>query len=201
MTDIPEAWNRSAASAEHKVLYKWFSDLNSNSSTSWCSLQSNIAAFQHFDATMSMPRLHEISSTPSSIFGRPPGPRSSKSMPRLRSQPSSLGSEQTRPPSVEKSYKQIIHTNRGDGLFLMCKQAIEAEFQGFSPVESLEALPQCYEWNTQAFVAPSSSSSDPALLSPTFEVEKGRQSAEMSDRWKGRFKGLRRSGGQLFRRR
>jgi hypothetical protein len=201
MTDISGAWNRSAASTEHNVLSKWFSDLNSNSSTSWCSLQSNMAAFQHFDAAMSTPMLHEISSTPSPMFRQIPGPRSSKSMPRLRSQPSSLGSGQTRPTSAEKSYNQIIHTNRGDGLFLMCKLDSEAEFQRVPPVESLEALPQCYDWNTRAFVAPSSSSSNPALLYQTSEVEKGRHSTETIDRWKGRFGGLRRSGSRLFRRR
>ena len=199
-TGIHGAWNHATASLEHHILYKWFSDLDSKSSTSWCSLQSRMATFQTLDTPRSTSISHESISTQPSLLSRPSQPRASKSMQQLRSREPSLILERSRPTSSENSYDQIVHSDRGEGLFLMCKRDTEIEFQGASSMDSVEALPQCDDWvSEEALSAPTRPSLNSGLLCPDPEVEVRRKSSEMGERWKGRISGLRKSGSRVFR--
>lgn len=200
-TDITGAWNHAAARLEHHILYKWFSDLDSKSSTSWCSLQSRMATFQTLDTPRSASTSHTSISTPPSLLSRPSRPRSSKSMRRLRSREPSLVLEESRPTSSEKSYDQIVHSDGGEGLFLMCKRDTVIELRGASSMDSVEALPQCGDWDIgEAPSAPATPSLNSGLLFPgRAEDEITRHSGEMGERWKGRISGLRKSGSRIFR--
>lgn len=197
--DIAGTWIPSVAVPDHNLLDKWFSDLDSNSSTSWCSLNSSLVALQRLDTAKPAPLIHEPTSPRPSLLPTPSQPRSSKSMRHLRSKASSLISGKSRPTSPDKSYDQLVHTNREDGLFLMCKRGTEAESQDISSAESLEALPQCGGWDDGALSAVSSRSSNPGLLSLRSEVEIRRHSGEMGEKWKGRIRGLRKQGSQIFK--
>ena len=200
-TDVPGAWNHAAARLEHHILYKWFSDLDSKSSTSWCSLQSRMATFQTLDTPRVASTSHASISTQPSLLSRPSRPRSSKSMQQLRSREPSLVSKESRPTSSENSYDQIVHSERGEGLFLMCKRDTVIELRGASSMGSVEALPQCDEWESEeAPSAPATHSLNSALLCPgPAEDEVKRHSGEMGERWKGRISGLRKSGSRIFR--
>ena len=195
----PGAWTRSRRRLELNLLHKWFLDLDDNSSTSWCSLQSNSTAFQNLNTQHTFPLMHEPNVTQTSVLCRPPGPRSSRSVRQLHSHEPALISGKSTPNSLEDSFDQLIHANNGDGLFLMCKRGIEAETQASLSVDSLEALPQCDPWDSQALSAPSSHSSHPVLLYPRSDAERESRNGGMSDTWKDRLSRIRKRGSHIFK--
>lgn len=194
-TVISGGWCCSAARPMHGLLQQWFSDLDSNSSTSWCSLQSKQSASPDLDHPIPAPMVQEATPAQSSFLGRSPRPLSRKSMQPLRSRKSSLTSE--------TSHDHIAHASRDAELLLMSKEGEQAVSQTSTCLESVEALPQCDGWELQAFSTPTSRFSNPLALRPKPSAVTGRhtaETAETAESWKGRLNGLRTRGSQIFKR-
>lgn len=198
-TDRANEWIPSASGPDQDFLYKWFSDLDGSSSTSWFSRQLNsMALLQPDRSTMPAYMLHEHASTQNIVDRRSPPIRLSRSMPRIRSHDSVALPDTSRPTSVEQSYDQIIHPTSGEGLFLMCKREAHTEHRGDPFGESLEALPQCDSWDIQTDSATSSRSSKQEMLRPRPDVQTGGLSGGIKESKHGRLSGLRKTRSRMF---
>jgi hypothetical protein len=194
-------WNHPATRPERDLLYKWFSDLDRGSSTSWASLHSNPASFQRLEVPLPMPMpAVKKRKSQTSLRPAPTQIRSARSMEHFRTKDSGSWSGSSRPNSLENSYDQLLHSSTGDALTLMCKRETSGYIPPPSIDESVEALPQCDELDSPTISAGSSRSSNTVLVYPRLDVETERTSGEMHETWKGRLSGLRKKRSQILRR-
>lgn len=200
-TDSSNESPPSTARPDQYLVYKWFSDLDESSSTSWYSqLSSSIALLHPERATMPAYMVNERTSISTSVEHRSPPIRLSRSMLRLRPHQSSRFSQPSSPTALDKSYDRTVPSRGGYGLFPMPRRDPSPDLPPSSD-ESWEALPQCDSWDDRATSARSSRSSNHGALPPTPEVLPGGPIGGYGDSSTGRrLSGLRYSKSRIFRR-
>lgn len=167
---------------------------------SWSSMMSRQTSSARLQTPVStrLPTVRDMSSTETPSCRRPPRIRSSGSMRKISLQGSSRASEMSRPDWVEKSYNQIIHASRGNGLFLKCKRDTQMDSQT-SPLPTLpEVLPRSDLWEYHVVSAPSSHSSKAASSGRRPDDGMDRPSGEITSTRKGRLSCMGKWGSQIF---
>jgi hypothetical protein len=167
---------------------------------SWSSMMSRQTSSARLQTPVStrLPMVRDMSSTETTSCRRPPRIRSSGSMRKFGLQRSSRASETSRPAWVEKSYNQIIHASRGNGLFLECKRDTQMDSQTSTLPNLPEALPQSDLWENHVLSAPSSRSSK--AVSPGRRPDEGmdRRSGEITATRKRRLSCMGKWVSQIF---